>query len=160
MADYKPPAGSVWASSSKALRPGEIICHGDFGVWNCIWQGDNPVGMVDWDMAYPAKPEYDILYALEYAAPFRDDEAALKWHHFTTLPDRKDRIGIFLEAYGTTPIDNIAHKVAALQREVNAHMKHLAERGLQPQADWVANGALEAGEQKAQWTEQNRQLFE
>lgn len=160
VADYKPPIGSEWASSKKALEPGEIICHGDFGVWNIIWQGNEPVGIVDWDMAFPAKPEYDILYALEYAAPFRDDENTLKWHHFETLPNRKDRIAIFLDAYGTAPISNVASKVASMQREVNEHMKYLAVRGLQPQADWVANGALEEVEERAKWTEVNKSLFE
>lgn len=114
VADYTPHAGSEWASSTKTLQPGEIICHGDFGVWNIIWQDDNPVGIVDWDMAYPAKPEYDILYALEYAAPFRDDDNTLEWHHFDKLPDRKDRIAIFLDAYGTGPINNVADKVASM----------------------------------------------
>jgi thiamine kinase-like enzyme len=160
VADYKPSAGSEWASGAKELQPGEIICHGDFGVWNIIWQGNNPVGIVDWDMAHPAKPEHDILYALEYAAPFRDDDNILKWHHFTSIPDRKDRIAIFLDAYGTGPISNIADKVAGVQRKVNTRMKYLAQRELQPQADWVANGALEATEARAKWTEQNKQLFE
>jgi thiamine kinase-like enzyme len=160
VADYRPPAGSEWASSKKALEPGEIICHGDFGVWNIIWQGDEPVGIIDWDMAFPAKPEYDILYALEYAAPFRDDENTLKWHHFTTLPDRKARIATFLDGYGTAPISSVASKVATMQREVGEHMKCLAERGLQPQADWVAKGALQETEERAKWTETNRNLFE
>ncbi len=160
VADYKPPDGSEWATATGSLQTGEIICHGDFGVWNIIWQGSDPVGIVDWDMATPAKPEYDILYALEYVAPFRDDENTLKWHHFDTLPDRKDRIAIFLDAYGTPPITNITSKVARTQREVNGHMKYLAERGLQPQADWVANGSIKLGELRAKWTERNKELFE
>lgn len=38
--------------------------------------------------------------------------------------------------------------------------KLLAERGMQPQVDWVAAGDLEDIEQQAQWIEANRHLFE
>ena len=87
---------------------------------------------------------------------------ALKWHHFPEVPDRKHRVDIFLEAYGMkrSELGDIADSVAALQRTVAGHEKLLAKRGLQPQAEWVANGDLDVIEQRVRWTENNRQLFE
>lgn len=160
IAGFHPPANAEWAYSKGAPKAGEIMCHGDFGPWNIVWQGDEPVGIVDWDFVLPAVPQYDILYALEYAAPFRDDKAALEQHHFPEVPDRKRRIKVFLGAYGTTNIENIADKVAAMQRTVAKHEEYLAKRGLQPQVDWVANGDLEKVEAQAKWTETNKHLFE
>ncbi len=57
-------------------------------------------------------------------------------------------------------LGDVVSGVAALQRTVAGHEKILAERGLQPQVDWVANGDLEVIEKRAQWMETNRHLFE
>lgn len=158
--NYKPPVDSKWAYGHDQLKPGEIICHGDFGPWNIVWEGDNPVGIIDWDMARPAKPEFDILYALEFAAPFRDDEEAIKWHHFTETPDRKHRIAVFLEAYGTDSIPDIAKKVADMERDVNVGARTIASHGIEPQATWLKDGTLAKFDDQAKWIEDNKGLFE
>lgn len=157
---YKPSDQLEWANGAKGLLPGQIICHGDFGPWNIVWKDGEPIGLIDWDLAHPNTFEYDILYALEYSAPFRDDKDTIKWHHFKTVPDRKYRIQVFLEAYGAPVIENVSDKVANMQREVNGLAKSLAKRGIQPQADWLANGDLDKVEEQAKWTEQNASLFE
>lgn len=157
--DFRPSPQSEWAYSSGAPASGEIMCHGDFGPWNIVWRDDTPVGILDWDMALPAERRFDILYALEYAAPFRYDETALQWHHFSTVPNRNHRIDVFIQAYGIDDIDDVVSDVAALQRQVGTFVAHLAHRGLQPQVDWVANGALDEIEKKAQWTESHAELF-
>ena len=159
IADYKPPKDAEWAYSPNILKPGEIMCHGDFGPWNIAWDGEKPVGILDWDFVLPAKPTYDIFYALEYSAPFRDDETALKWHHFPEVPDRKRRVQVFLDAYGAN-LTGIVDGVAEVQRMGIAHVKYLADRGLHPQIDWVKEGALDNIEKQAQWSEDNRLLFE
>lgn len=159
VSDFHPTSDSEWAYSKGGVKEGEIICHGDFGVWNVVWQGSEPVGIIDWDFVLPAKPRYDMLYALEYAVPFRDDEACLKWHHFPEVPDRKHRIKVFTGAYGLTEIGNVVEDVAAMQRSVGGYEEYLAKRGLQPQLDWVNNGDLDEVEKRAKWTEENRGLF-
>ncbi len=159
VAGYQPPQDLEWSNGVKGLKPGEIICHGDFGPWNIVWQGNEPVGIVDWDVAHPVNPEYDILYAIEYSAPFRDDETAIKWHHFPKVPDRKHRAEVFLEAYGHSLIENLPAKVAQMQRDTGRLEAYLAERGIQPQQEWVANGDLEEVEKRAKWSENNSALF-
>lgn len=162
IADYKPSEGSIWAYAEGGLKPGEIVCHGDFGPWNLTWQDDQPTAIIDWDLAFPAKPSYDVLYALEWSVPFHDDKMALEWHHFAKVPDRKHRVDIFLEAYGTSrkELGDVVGGVVEVQRTTAKHEKILAGRGLQPQVDWVANGDLETVEIRAKWTEANRHLFE
>ena len=156
---YKPPENLEWANGQLGLKSGQIICHGDFGPWNIVWKYGKPVGIVDWDLAHPNTPEYDILYALEYSAPFRDDKTTIEWHHFDSVPDRKRRIEIFLEAYGAPMIDDVASKVANMQREVNEYAKSLAKRGIQPQADWMARGDLDKADEQVRWTENNSDIF-
>lgn len=160
VADYKPSEELEWANGQKGLKPGQILCHGDFGPWNIVWKNGEPVGLIDWDLAHPNTPEYDILYALEYSAPFRDDKATIEWHHFKSIPDRRHRIHVFMEAYGAPIIKDITSKIVSLQHEVNEFAKSLARRGIQPQADWLTNGELDKVEEQARWVEQNSDLFE
>lgn len=159
IAGYTPSANAEWACVTGAPKNGQIMCHGDFGPWNIVWKDSEPVGIVDWDLVVPAEPRFDMLYALEYSAPFRDDETTIKWHHFPEVPNRKQRIEVFAEAYGLTDLGDVVTDVAAMQRKVAGFERQLAERGLQPQAEWVANGDLEVVEQRAKWTEANRSLF-
>lgn len=159
IADYKPPKNAEWAYSPNVLNRGEIMCHGDFGPWNIAWDGEKPIGILDWDLVLPANPTYDIYYALEYCAPFRDDQTTLKWHHFSDVPVRKHRIQVFLNAYGIE-LPNIVNGVVQIQRLGIKHVKHLASRGLQPQIDWLNDGSIERIEKQAQWSEDNRVLFE
>ena len=160
--DYKPSDDSIWAYAVGGLKPEEIICHGDFGPWNITWDGETPTGIIDWDLIFPARFSYDVLYAMEWSVPFHDDVMTKEWHHFPVIPDRSHRINVFLQAYGIEKGDlgDIPTSVAATQRTVGSHEKLLAERGLLPQVDWVANGSLEVIETRAKWTESNRALFE
>ena len=65
-----------------------------------------------------------------------------------------------MEAYGEPAIPDIASRVAEIQRQGGKYEKYLAERGMQPQVDWVADGELDEIEKRAKWTEANRTLFE
>lgn len=66
-----------WAAAAAPAGAGEVVCHGDFGPRNLVWRGCRPVGIVDWDYAWPARAVHDVAYALEYVAPFRDDRECL-----------------------------------------------------------------------------------
>ncbi len=156
---FAPSPDSQWAYSVGGPKPGEIMCHGDFGPWNIVWRGDDPVGVIDWDMVLPAPPRFDVLYALQYSAPFCDDDKAREWNHFSSPPERKRRIEVFTEAYDLWETGDIVGDVAAMQRQVGGFVARLAERGLQPQADWVAQGELDEVEKQAVWTERHRALF-
>ncbi|MFL5337934.1 MAG: phosphotransferase, partial [Geminicoccaceae bacterium] len=79
VADYR-PAG---------VAAGEVMCHGDFGPWNLVRHGVRPVGILDWDEARPARPVFDLAYALEYVVPFRDDDTCRRWLAYPAPPDRR-----------------------------------------------------------------------
>jgi hypothetical protein len=139
VAAYRPPADSTWSSGPGGCAPGEIICHGDFGPWNGVWRGEHVIGLIDFDHARPAPPVFDIAYALEYAAPFRDDAECVRWLHYPHPPDRRRRIEIFCDAYGISVPDDIVDRVAWQQRLVMRNCEALARRGVEPQATWVRN---------------------
>ncbi|WP_426504065.1 aminoglycoside phosphotransferase family protein [Dactylosporangium sp. McL0621] len=144
------PAGP-WAGHDGAFGDGEILCHGDFGPWNLVWRDGRPVGILDWDYAWPQPPVHDVAYALEYVAPFRPDDEAVRSYAHPGPPDRRRRIEVFARAYGIAA-DGLVAQVVAAQEVVLARVRALAAQGLQPQADWAASGVIGETEARIAWS--------
>ncbi len=157
VSDFRPSAELEWAVPPS--KPQEVVCHNDFGPWNLVYDGDEPVGIVDWDFAAPGPRRNDVAYALEYAVPFRDDVTARTWHHFATVPDRRARLETFADAYGLTSTEGLVDDVVDRQRLTIAHVEALAARGLEPQTTWLSDGTLDESRRLVLWAEENRELF-
>lgn len=159
VAGFVAPAGACWALSDQQARPGEVVCHGDFGPWNVVWDGATPVGLLDFDFAQPGDRLDDVAYALEYVAPFRDDAHAMRWHGFTAPPDRARRMAVFAEEYGLASVDGLVDAVIRRQEMTCVHVRAVADRGLEPQRSWVAEGRCVELVARVQWSRDNRGLF-
>ena len=157
VSDFRPTPDLEWAL--RPSDPQELICHNDFGPWNLVYDGDEPIGILDWDFAAPGPGRNDIAYALEYAVPFRDDATARSWHHFAEVPDRRARLEVFADAYGLTSTAELVDAVIARQRLTIVHVEELAARGLEPQATWVRDGTVDESRRLLVWAEENRGLF-
>ena len=155
-----PPGGARWAFRSGGAGPGEVICHGDFGTWNVVWRGDTPVGLLDFDFAEPGDRLLDVAYALQYAAPFCDDEESVRFHAYPGPPDRRRRIEVFAEAYGLAGTDGLVDAVIERQALDVHHVRSLAARGYEPQRTWVRRGTLDDLATRVQWSRDHRSLFE
>jgi hypothetical protein len=152
-------AGAGWAAHPGPPGPGEIVCHGDFGPWNLVWRGGRPVGILDWDYAWPGRAVHDVAYALEYAAPFRPDDEAVRLYGHPAPPDRRRRIEVFARAYGLASGAGLADEVVAQQEMVLERVRALAAQGLQPQADWVAGGVTARLRARIAWSREERQRY-
>jgi aminoglycoside phosphotransferase (APT) family kinase protein len=140
---FRPAAAAGWAAHDGVFGADDLVCRGDFGPWKLVWHGNRPVGILDWDYALPARPVFDVAYALEYVTPFRDDEFAQQWLRYPGPPDRRRRLELFASAYGLTSTDGLVGAVRAQQREVLTRARRLAAEGLQPQLSWHESGALD-----------------
>jgi Phosphotransferase enzyme family len=157
--DFRPSDGAWWAAHSGDISDGELICHGDFGPWNLVWHGTTPVGVLDWDYAWPQRPVHDVAYALEFVAPFRDDENCLRWLRYPAPPDRRRRLEIFAEAYGLSDTAGLADEVIAQQDKVWRRSLTLAAEGRQPQVEWQRTGVFDEAAGRIAWSRANRHLF-
>ncbi len=153
---WVPPAGAVWGLPAR--RPEEVVCHGDPGPWNMVWNDGAAVGLFDGDFCHPGPRVDDVAYALEYLAPFRDDAQAQRWHGFSSPPDRAGRISAFCEAYGISSV-GVVDVVTDVQRRGIDHVRMLAEAGVHPQVDWVADGHLDELAARVAWSQNHRDLF-
>ena len=154
---WDPPADARW--SRPAAAAADVICHGDPGPWNMVWSGGSATGLFDWDLAYPGPALDDVAYALEYLAPFRSDEVALRWHGFPEAPDRPRRIASFAQAYGLPDTAGLVDAVMERQRATIDHTALLAADGIEPQRTWVVDGYLAELESRLAWTVDNRDLM-
>lgn len=164
---WVPPSDARWAAPPV---PGAelVMCHGDPGPWNFVWDGDEAIGLIDWDFLHPAPRADDVAYALRWFAPTRSDEHALEWHHFPVVPDRAARIRAFLAAYGDPPgrqasvwhtrdwVEAIATRIEATVRIATA----LAHDGIEPQRTWLEAGDFDIELDDARWVREHRHLLE
>jgi Phosphotransferase enzyme family len=160
VAGYRPPSTTRWSSTTGTPSGDDVICHGDFGPWNTVWRGDQPIGIIDWDHARPAPRLHDIAYALEYTAPFRDDEMCLRWLRYPRPPDRRHRLEVFATAYGLTDTAGLVDAVLTVQAAGVHTVRRLAEQGHEPQATWVAEGHLDELRTRVEWSRANRHLID
>jgi hypothetical protein len=166
VAGYRPDDSTTWSTTTGVPTGDELVCHGDFGPWNTVWQGDRPIGIIDWDHARPAPRLHDVAYALEYSAPFRDDAECVRWLRYPRPPDRRHRIEVFAAAYGLTDVDidvdiaGLVDVVITVQADGIDAVRRLAEQGHEPQATWVAEGHLDELRARVAWSRANRHLVD
>jgi hypothetical protein len=142
--DWRPEIEPVWFDGSVGTGgPGEVVCHGDFGPWNIVWDGTTPVGLLDFEYARPGDPLNDVAYACEYFVPFRDDAECLRWLRYPEPPDRRRRLLIFAESYGPSSADGLVDRVIAIQSDMRALVARLAGEGFPRQVEQVTTGYLE-----------------
>lgn len=84
------------------LEPVEVICHGDFAPYNCVFDGETAVGMIDFDAARPGPRAWDLAYALYRYAPLTHPDNHDGWG---TTEEQAVRSRTFLDAYGCTRQD-------------------------------------------------------
>ncbi len=92
----------------------EVICHNDFAPYNCVFQSEHLVGIIDFDTAAPGSRVWDIAYAVYRFVPLTNDSHSLDcgWN---PLPDRASRLKLFCEAYGLSHGDR--HKLISTVQE-------------------------------------------
>jgi hypothetical protein len=155
--DYVPPADADWALPRTTDAPPTGMCHGDFAPWNVVWSGETPVGILDFDLAHRARSEDDVAYALAYSVPFRNDEDTKRMLAVDEVPDRRERITVFADAYGI-PVEGLVDRVVARQWKYVHDVEHLRHRGLVTR--WTSTESIAQGHEIASWVDEHRSLFE
>lgn len=135
-----------WRNFSRPLSTGELICHHDFAPYNVALspapEGDQVVGVFDWDMAGPGTRVEDLAFAAWNWVPL---------HRSLPAPMSAERLRLMAAAYGrdvaaadiaagvVPRIDGMVATIAEGQAAGDAGMLNLARVG-EPQrtADAVA----------------------
>ncbi|MEJ8284578.1 Ser/Thr protein kinase RdoA (MazF antagonist) [Curtobacterium sp. PvP017] len=84
-----------WSQAERT--PVETIVHGDFAPYNCVYDGIQAVGLIDFDTAHPGPRVWDVASAVYRFAPFTT--GAVEGMTAPALEDRLARAAEFCRAY-------------------------------------------------------------
>lgn len=152
--DIAPTWSSGWQVSGH--QPVEVICHGDFAPYNCIFDGQKIVGVIDFDFARPGPRWWDLSYAIYRFAPLMDPTNPSS---FGDLAEQGRRASLFCEAYG---LEDRSQIVQAIKLRLVAMAEFLRDGAARGDARLIANindGHLAIYETDYKYIEMNAAAF-
>lgn len=69
---YRPGSQSHWWYGDGSPTEGELICHNDFAPYNTVFREGRIAGVIDWDVAGPANPLWDLGFCAWQWVPFHN----------------------------------------------------------------------------------------
>ena len=103
VAGFELPSGLAWYHEPVSGR-GAIVCHNDLSPKNTVFRKGRPVAFLDWDLASPAPPAWDLAHAAWQFVPLSDDRGTAR-HGWSKPPDRHRRLRILCDGYGLSGED-------------------------------------------------------
>jgi hypothetical protein len=128
------PEGVAWHPRHHPLpEDGPVwVGHMDAHPANTIFQGDQAVAFIDWDMVGPVPRLWDVAWSAYSYAPLADDEVCRRMG-WQTPPDRLARLRRFCDAYGLGRAERrrLPGLVVRLARQQVADIKRAAQEGVE-----------------------------
>ncbi len=127
------PVSATWRDwFGRSLgNPALAIGHCDTGPWNIVTQNGQPVALIDWEVAGPVDPLYELAQLGWLNAKLYDDEVA-EIEQLPPLNDRARHLSLILDGYELPRVDrrNFIDKVIefAIQDAAN----EVIEAGIAP----------------------------
>jgi hypothetical protein len=81
-----------------APTEGDLVCHNDLSPTNTVYDKDQAVGLIDFDLAGPGSRGWDLAYAAWRFVPLYDQEFFAACG--VAMPDQARRLVLLLDAYG------------------------------------------------------------
>lgn len=120
-----------WQAQTR--EPVEVICHGDFAAYNCVFEQGHLVGVIDFDFAHPGPRLWDLGYAIYRFAPVT---APSNPDHYGSLAEQCRRVRLFCDAYG---LGERAGVMAAVKARLASMADFLREGAVRGDARMLAN---------------------
>ncbi|HYO42474.1 MAG TPA: phosphotransferase [Candidatus Limnocylindrales bacterium] len=134
-----------WSTQWADPLGGPVVCHNDPFPENVVLRGGRVVALIDFAMAAPGRPLWDLAIAAQTWCPLGDP--ARRDQHPAAL-DGVARFGILARGYGLDPrrglelvdvvLEERAHSTANVQAEI-----------AEGNASWIANWAASGGDDRA-----------
>jgi hypothetical protein len=149
-ASFVPPPNAAWAAdwadpTGGTDHPDRTITHNDLFPENVVFRDGRVVALIDFAMAAPGRPLWDVAIAAEMWAPLGDP--VRRNQHPPDL-DGVARLGVLARGYGLgregadelvdVLIEERAHSVANIRAEIAAG-----------NASWIRNWAAAGGDERA-----------
>jgi hypothetical protein len=139
------PSSADWSTQWSDPNGGPVICHNDLFPENVVFRDGRVVALIDFAMAGPGRPLWDVAIAAEVWGPLGD-------------PERRDqqpmeldgiaRIGVLARAYGLEPerAEELVDVVIQTRAQSIANIRTEIAGGNE---SWTANWAVAGGDDRA-----------
>ncbi len=126
--DFVQPENTRWRLTEARAEPGEIICHNDVAPYNVAWEASGVVGVFDWDVAGPGKPELDLAFAAWNFVPLHGVAQCRELGWMDPI-DRSARLRRFVDAYGLEDRRGFVELIAVRMQSSIDRIQRAADRG-------------------------------
>jgi tRNA A-37 threonylcarbamoyl transferase component Bud32 len=125
-AEFMPPAGAVWGTLIPPPATSQVVHH-DLAAWNFVHGGDRPV-IIDWDLAGPGDPLWDIALSVHGFCGIGDAARG--------LDDACRDLRTFVAGYG---LDEAQRRtlVAMVPVRLRSLFQHLADGAASATSPWL-----------------------
>jgi hypothetical protein len=126
--DATEDVAQTWQSGwqSPIREPIEVICHGDFAPYNCVFDRGKLIGVIDFDNAHPGSREWDLAYALYRFSPITDPSNP---ESYGTIPDQCRRVRLFCDEYGLQERSQIVQSIKSRIAYMADYLRQGAAKG-------------------------------
>lgn len=158
LATFTPPPGATWrypVPDTATVQMG----HNDIAPYNTVFTDGLPYAFIDWELAGPRPPLYDVAIAALNFTPLRPDRFCSAVG-FQEPPDRARRLRIFCDAYG---LDDRSSLLGALEGFERGDLRELVELGrsrVSPYHRYLVRGEDEHLRWDLEWLVANRHHLE
>jgi hypothetical protein len=138
------PSSPDWSTDWADPGGGPVICHNDLYPENVVFRHGRVVALIDFAMAAPGRPLWDLAIAAEIWGPLADPER--RDEQLVSL-DGVARLGVLARAYGLEPeraedlvdviVEERAHSTANIRAEIAAGNE-----------SWIRNWAAAGGDDR------------
>ena len=154
---YTPQPDAQWRVPDVKWQPGQIIRHGDLGLWNTVWKKGKLVGCIDWDFAEPGYPIEDVAQLAWYSAPLLPDK---KCRETGVEPGKIQisRMHLLCQTYGIDSEEVIDTLIEVQQREIDRIIK-LGGAHVYPWSEFLKRGDAASIKSEMSWLRENQAHF-
>lgn len=93
------PADACWQFMVGAPREGGVVCHNDLSPDNVVYEPVGvPCAVIDWDLAAPAPPLWDLAWAAYRFVPLYDEPTCVRLGY--PVGRQAERLRLLCDAYG------------------------------------------------------------
>ena len=126
--DATEDVAQIWQNGWQAppREPIEVICHGDFAPYNCVFDDGKLTGVIDFDHAHPGYRAWDVAYALYRFAPITHPSNP---DGYGAITDQCRRVCLFCDAYGFQDRSKIMQSVKLRLAYMADYLRHGAAKG-------------------------------
>lgn len=97
------PAQPPWSGDLSDPRGGSVVCHNDVCLENVVFRDGQAAALIDFDLAAPGRPLWDLAMAARYWVPMLDPESARLSGRGHLDPG--SRLRVLADGYGLSAAD-------------------------------------------------------